>query len=153
MICTFAEEILNEENIDRIIINIGTNNLSYQNQTENEIMIEIIEIVKKCHQYGVNEIFIAGVTIRPRYEKQINIINNLLKENATRYNYQFICTADIMEKHLWKDKLHLNEQGTIILVGKTLDVFLISETKIDCTFPEAMFSYNGFSMPHRKDKF
>ena len=42
----YIEEILNEENLDRIIINVGTNNLSYQNQTENEIMMEIIEIVK-----------------------------------------------------------------------------------------------------------
>ena len=42
-------------------------------------------------------------------------------------------------------------EGIMDLVGKTLDVFLISETKIDCTFPEAMF-YNGFSTPHRKDR-
>ena len=48
----YIEEILNEESIERIIINIGTNNLPYQNQTENEIMMEIIEIVKKCHHYG-----------------------------------------------------------------------------------------------------
>ena len=96
----YIEDILNEENLHRIIINVGTNNLSDQNQTENEIMMEIIEIAKKCHQYGINEIFIAGLTIRPRYDKQINIINNLLKENATKFNYRFIDNTDIMEKHL-----------------------------------------------------
>ena len=112
----YIEEILNEENLHRIIINVGTNNLSYQNQIENEIMMEIIEIAKKCHQYGINEIFIAGLTIRPRYDKQINI-NNLLTEYATKFNYRFIDNTDIMEKHLWKDKLHLNEQGTIILAN------------------------------------
>ena len=116
----YIEDIPNEENLHRIIINVGTNNLSDQNQTENEIMMEIIEIAKKCHQYGINEIFIAGLTIRPRYDKQINIINNLLKENATKFNYRFIDNTDIMEKHLWKDKLHLNEQGTIILANNFL---------------------------------
>ena len=32
------------------------------------------------------------------------------------------------------------------LVGKNLVVFLISETKIDDSFPEAHFLYKGFSM-------
>ena len=38
------------------------------------------------------------------------------------------------------------------VVGKNLDVFLISETKIDDSFPVAQFFYQGFSMPHRKDR-
>ena len=33
------------------------------------------------------------------------------------------------------------------LVGKHLDVFLISETKIDDSFPESQFLYKGFCKP------
>ena len=42
--------------------------------------------------------------------------------------------------------------GIMKLVAKNLDVFLISETKIDDSFPEAQFLYNGYSLPHRRDR-
>ena len=38
------------------------------------------------------------------------------------------------------------------LVAKKLDVFLLSETKIDDTFPNAQFIHEGYCMPHRKDR-
>ena len=43
-------------------------------------------------------------------------------------------------------------EGIMNLVANTLDVFLISETKIDDSFPEAQFCYKGYSLPHRKDR-
>ena len=118
----YIDEVLKEENVDRIIINIGTNNLTKKSQTENETVEEIMEIVKKCHNYGVNEIFISGLTCRPDYQTKVDTINKLLKLNAGKYNYIFIDNSDIQEKHLWwKDKLHLNKQGTINLACNFLD--------------------------------
>ena len=38
------------------------------------------------------------------------------------------------------------------IVSTNLDVFLISETKIDSSFPEAQFLHDGYSKPHRKDR-
>ena len=38
------------------------------------------------------------------------------------------------------------------IVSTNLDVFLISETKIDSSFPEGQFLHDGFSKPHRKDR-
>ena len=38
------------------------------------------------------------------------------------------------------------------LVSQKIDVFLISETKIDDSFPEAQFSYDGYSVPHTRDR-
>ena len=35
-------------------------------------------------------------------------------------------------------------QGIMDLIGNHLDVFLISETKIDDSFPDSQFYYNGF---------
>ena len=110
----YIDEVLNEENIDQIIINIGTNNLSKKQQPEEETVKEIIEIVTKCrHNYGINKIFVSGLTYRPRYSKQVNKINTLLRQNAVSHDYKFIGNSNISEKHLWKDQLHLNDQGTI----------------------------------------
>ena len=117
----YIEEVLNEENVDRIIINIGTNNLTKKKQTESETAMEIIDVVKKCNHYGINEIFVSGLTFRPSYQQKIEIINNLLEVNAEKYNYIFIDNSDITERHLWKDKLHLNNQGTINLCCNFLD--------------------------------
>ena len=43
-------------------------------------------------------------------------------------------------------------EGIMDAVAKDLDIFLISETKIDSTFPEAQFFYSGYLKPHRKDR-
>ena len=41
-------------------------------------------------------------------------------------------------------------EGIMDLVLK--HIFLISETKIDSSFPDAHFFYDGYSKPHRKDR-
>ena len=43
-------------------------------------------------------------------------------------------------------------EGIMDLVSNQLDIFLISETKIDSSFPDAQFSHGGYSKPHRKDR-
>ena len=117
----YIEEVLNEDDIEKIIINIGTNNLSKKHQTEEEIVMEILEIVKKCHAYGVSEIYISGITLRPAYQIKVDQINKLLHEYADEFNYKFIDNSDIQRRHLWKDLLHLNDQGTINLACNFLD--------------------------------
>ena len=42
--------------------------------------------------------------------------------------------------------------GIMDLVANKLDVFLISETKIDDSFPDAQFFYKNFGIPHRRDR-
>ena len=38
------------------------------------------------------------------------------------------------------------------IIQDKIDVFLVSETKIDKTFPTAQFYLNGFETPHRLDR-
>ena len=38
-------------------------------------------------------------------------------------------------------------EGIMDLVAKIFDIFLISETKIDNSFPDAQFSYKGIPKP------
>ena len=45
-----------------------------------------------------------------------------------------------------------NKSGIMDIVANDLNIFLISETKIDSSFPDAQFSYKGFTKPHRKDR-
>ena len=54
--------------------------------------------------------------------------------------------------HLNINSLPNKFDGIMDMVGKNLDIFLISETKIDFSFPDAQFSYEGYSKPHRKDR-
>ena len=42
--------------------------------------------------------------------------------------------------------------GIMSIAKNNLDVFLISETKIDSSFPDAQFYFQGYSKPHRKDR-
>ena len=95
--------------------------MTNQNQSEKEILMEIMDVVIKCHNYGINEVFVSGVTLNPNHQSQIRVLNGLLKENTSKYNYVFIDNSDIEEKHLWKDQLHLNNQGTIRLACNFLD--------------------------------
>ena len=54
--------------------------------------------------------------------------------------------------HLNINSISNKFDGIMDLVAKKLDLFLISETKIDSSFPDAQFSYEGYSKPHRKDR-
>ena len=83
--------------------------------------MEIVDIVKKCHNHAINEIFVSGLTCRPYYQAKIEIIIKLLKSNAYKYNYIFIDNSEIVERHLWKDRLHLSNQGMINLACNFLD--------------------------------
>ena len=38
------------------------------------------------------------------------------------------------------------------IIDKNVDILLISETKLDDTFPESQFSMEGFHLPYRKDR-
>ena len=39
-----------------------------------------------------------------------------------------------------------------LLIGKNIDILIITETKIDSSFPNAQFIINEFSMPFRLDR-
>ena len=57
-------------------------------------------------------------------------------------NFSLIDTSKrIKLQHLNKSKLHLNKNGSRI------DIYMISETKIDDSFPVGTFLINGFSNP------
>ena len=115
----YIEEVLNEQKLDQVILHVGTNNLTKKYQTVEETVGELLNIVKKCH--GVNNVFVSSLTCRPAYQRKVDEINQLLHDYAGTLNYTFIDNSHIEKQHLWKDLLHLNDQGTINLACNFLD--------------------------------
>ena len=58
----------------------------------------------------------------------------------------------IMLGHLNINSIPNKFDGIMDMVGGKLDIFLISETKINPSFPNAQFCYEGYSNPYRKDR-
>ena len=80
---------------------------------------------------------------------------NALKLDYVKYGYNFIDNSNIIHDNLWKhDGSHLNNstKGKLLnnlLVFTNIDILLISETKLDDSFPSAQFWLTGFYTPYR----
>ena len=111
----YVQAALNEDKPNTIIISAGTNNLTKKNQTVQDTAKEIVDIVKTCCEGGVKKIFVSSLICRPAYYYEINEINKLLKYHTSTYDYTFIENSNIREEHLWKDNVHLNNEGISIL--------------------------------------
>ena len=55
----------------------------------------------------------------------ISAMNNVLKSDCTKYDYNFIQNSNILPDNLWQNGLHLNKSGK----GKLLNNFLVSLNK------------------------
>ena len=58
----------------------------------------------------------------------------------------------VIISHLNINSIPNKFQGIMDLVANNVDIFLISETKIDNPFPTDQFCYHGYTAPHRKDR-
>lgn len=120
----YAKEVLEEEHPDTIILHIGGNDLSNPKSTAKNVLEEIINIIQMCRNGGVNDIIVSAITSRPSCQVKIDEVNRLLKNNANTHNYIFCDNLNIQRNHLWKDKIHLNNEGMTLLVNNYLDILL-----------------------------
>ena len=116
----YVQPSIKDEKPDSVIICIGTNNLTKKIQTVQETVDEIMDIVSTCRAGGVNDIYVSSLVCRPTQQTKINEINYLLQVNAKNYNYKFIDNVCIESRHLWKDRVHLNKEGTRLLANNFL---------------------------------
>ena len=82
---------------------------------------------------------------------------NSLEENEVSAHEQLHTLRLKNPKKVIMGHLNINSipnkfDGIMDLVANKLDIFLISETKIDNSFPDAQFSYQGYARPHRRDR-
>ena len=107
----YVKAPLKECKPDIMIICAGTNNLTKKNQTVQDTAKEIVDIARTCQQEGVKKIFISSLVCRPDYQDKVDEINKLLKYHEKTYGYTFIENSNIYESNLWKDRVHLNNDG------------------------------------------
>ena len=111
---------LHDEKPDAAVIMVGTNDINRNNkiqQDEKEIAEEIINVGRKCRESGVNEIFISSITCQRNAfsSNKIKLVNESLKDMCVREHFIYICHESIKQNHLYRDGIHLLEEGTNIL--------------------------------------
>ena len=110
---------------DISIIQVGANDVLQRKKTNKEIADDIINIGVKCIDYGVNDIIISSLTPnRSLYaQRRINTINDTLQSLCIEKGFTYVDQYELYrDEHLWKDGIHLNDHGKIILEENYINV-------------------------------
>ena len=122
---SYIKPTLEQENSEVVVLHVGINNILSENLSiaSNQVLSDqIIEIGKKGTQYGVEKVFISAlVTCKRVNPNRIKIINDLIKVRGDFYCFVYIGHNNIKDEHLWKDGIHLRENGKVILAQDLLD--------------------------------
>ena len=100
---------------DTVIINVGSNDIN--NVDCNTISDNIMKIVNTCHENGASKIFVSSVIYRKGQEEKINTLNNILRFNQSSYSYLYIDNSNITQGDIWRDNIHLNNEGVAKITG------------------------------------
>ena len=77
----------------------------------------------ECKNYGIKNIFVSGLTVNNRRPSDfIYAMNNVLKLDCVKHDYNSIKNSNILPDNLWQDGLGLNNFGKC----KLLNNFLVS---------------------------
>ena len=79
-----------------------------------ELANHIIEAGEICQRYGVEDIFVAGVTARPGLQRRCYGLNDKLERLCEERGFVYINNDNISISHLY-DKVHIGEAGSQIL--------------------------------------
>ena len=93
---------------------MGTNSIS--KNSPSEIVADIMEIVDISHKHGAKDVYISAITYRPRFEDEIINTNWMVKAREIYIEVLFLLRIIIL-RHIWKDRVHLNDQGTTMLMN------------------------------------
>ena len=116
----YAIPTLEEQCPDIVIICAGINDLKRLKPVQ--IVENINSIVNLCHETGVNDIFVSAVTPMYGFQSKIDEVNNLLWLQHEQLNFMLINNDNILpHKHLWKDKVHLNDNGLTLLANNYIN--------------------------------
>ena len=129
----YIDSTLEEHSFNAAVIHVGTNDLINNSNAVNNVAENTRKIARKCKQYGIEKIFISGLVTTTRYPESVRIETNTLIESICDADgYFYVNNNNISRSNLFKDGLHLLENGKNILVENFIvDVkksFLISRT-------------------------
>ena len=108
---------LEERQLNTVVIHVGINNiLKDSSQSSIDGLLQNIKNMSlKCKKFGVKNIFISGLV----YTTRISIciwekIHVMIQNFCQKYGWFYVDNRNIRGKHLYKDGLHLMEEGKII---------------------------------------
>ena len=117
---------LHEDHPDVVLLHTDSNDIN--NQTKDRVNIEkltwdIINIGKCCIDLGVKKVVISSILPKRNIAltRLIRQINDSLREQCVLNGFGFISNDNISRTHLWKDGMHLEDLGTNILAGNSVD--------------------------------
>ena len=116
----YANPTLVDEQPNTVIVHIGSNDITKFNYSKvdvEDLAQRIIDVGKKCKSYGVNNTAISSILVRKNHDvnEVIKKVNNLLKTLCLEQGLTFICNSAIAREMLWRDGLHLTNEGTNML--------------------------------------
>ena len=83
---------------------------------------EIIDTAKICENHGVQQVLISGIVTRKQGYMDVRRkeLNTLLRDMCYELGYIYIDNDNITHDHLFRDGVHLNNDGSEILSGNFL---------------------------------
>ena len=122
----FIAPILEEDQPDIVIIHVGSNDITHNtinNIDAKDISKRIIDIGKKCLLYGVKEVIISSIFIKRQVKltRIIRQVNDHLRDECRSNKFYFTSNNNITNECLWKDWLHLNNEGTSMFASNLVD--------------------------------
>ena len=116
---------LHEETPDVVILHAGINDfLSRQRNKipDKDIAKEFINIGQTCMKAGVKTVFVSSIVYCDRVEwNRIEKINEEIKILCAENNFVYIDNESVKSIHLWRDDIHLNEDGKDIIANNFID--------------------------------
>ena len=118
--------MLVDEKPNNVIIHIGSNDitkLNYHTISADESAKWLVNIGLKCKYYGVGQIAISSIFARTNYDLN-KIIKQLIffsRSLCKAYDFAFICNENIDRFRLWRDGIHLTNEGTSLLSRSFLE--------------------------------
>ena len=129
-IAFYVPKPLSDTKPDQVIIVAGTNDLSryvYQKEDVDEYKVveSILKIGRTAREHGTKKICISSIIVRRgyRFREIIKKVNDLLYMACVAEDFRFIDQDDITIAHVSSDGIHLNSNGTCILLFNILSVF------------------------------
>ena len=114
----YIDRTLEDHSFEAVIIHIGVNDIISNRSSPDfdHVLKNIKNIVQKCRSYGTENIFISGLLkTTPFIADVIGKVNELIKDVCKVEKCFYISNDNITHADLFKDGLHLLDNGKHIL--------------------------------------
>ena len=104
-----------DDKSDAIVTHVGKNDILNHAKHEN-IAHSIINIGLDCKTNGVDEVLISSILVKrnPNLTAIVRRVNDMLRDLCKKNGFSFICNDVITTNYLWKDGVHMQDNGTHI---------------------------------------